>query len=124
MNGAFSVKFIGFPVSCLMNPIFYEHTMMYSNILGDGKFYQPEDDGYVPWSLNIKSFFVVVDSLVEYNTIDLKFGDNNDDVEWKEYINIYVDGVCVGTSYFHTNTYISQRWIQDYYIEYLVNVFN
>ena|GEM_PF-3625976 len=106
------------------NPLFYELTMIYSEVLGDGRFFRPDDDGYVPWSIELKTFFAPVDSLINTNTVYLRFGDNNDDEEWKEYINIYVGGVCIGTTYLRLNTYVSQRWIEQYYMEYLIKIFD
>lgn len=103
-----------------VNPFFEEQIMLYSGVLGDGGYQDPDDDGAVPWSIELKTFFVPIVDQIETNTIHLEFGNDSGDKYFPYYINIYIGNVCVGTSYYRVNTYISQRWFQSYYRSYLL----
>lgn len=125
MAGAFERRY--FIIDQDGEQMVYEKMCVRSEVLGPGYIregYSPNASGSLMMYLFWKPLDAqTLDSMqTDFKNLWLEFGKTDETNEYfgnYEYVNIFLDGICIGTSYYNAFCYISYTGFKDFIIEHL-----
>ena len=101
------------------NVVFFESFKMYSEVLGHANDYLVGEGDMIS-SVDFEIFIKPLKEIGLLSNLTLKFGEVQEDIYRKRYVNIYLAGECFATCFYEANVRISVKWFMEYFRNYFI----